>query len=434
MPASQASRQKQGAIEGAPCPIKDAHRRLMDCHVHWHMTAEKYMDPEGFRLNLNSLIQNLRNVTWLLQKQKSNLPDFQEWYGAWQDSVKADPAMGWVVKARNRIVKEADLEIHSEARVRISYDWTHEYEKTFRFPPRFTTRQILRTILTQNALRPEGTISIDRRWVDRMLPDWELLDATSRAYSRIAHVIGTAHSKAGVDTCNLPTREPSCVDSHTGTRAICMDPVDQNRALHVDLKSGYEIAEIRVPIGITTEEQVRGAVEKYGMDFDPGSGDAIARVPNLLKTAKMVLSVDESHHTFAYLLIDDRVVAQLPMQFPNQETKRLALQRLADEVRRESANGLILVGEQWVAFVHPDEDFNAPGFKPARDRPDREEAITVTAMTKDGRLLQAFSIFKDRGGKRTFDEDNFTDLGGAIPNFLLPVARVWEIGPFKSDA
>ena len=85
----------------------------MDCHVHWHASLDEYMEPQGFRLNLNALIQALRNVTFMLQKQKANLPDFIEWYPAWQESVKGDEVMSWVVRARNRIVKEADLELNS---------------------------------------------------------------------------------------------------------------------------------------------------------------------------------------------------------------------------------------------------------------------------------------------------------------------------------
>ena len=95
----------------------------MDCHDHWHAALDKYMEPDGFRLELNALIQNLRNVTWLLQKQKAHLPGFSDWYPKWQAAVKPNPVMGWIVKARNRIVKEADLELLSTARLTMTFDW-----------------------------------------------------------------------------------------------------------------------------------------------------------------------------------------------------------------------------------------------------------------------------------------------------------------------
>ncbi|MBO4140068.1 hypothetical protein J5U46_07910 [Micromonospora tulbaghiae] len=395
------------------------------------MTAESYMSPDGFRLNLNALIQNLRNVTWLLQKRKSNFANFQEWYGAWQDSVKSDPVMGWIVQARNRIVKEADLEIHSEAKVRISLDWTHEFEKTLQFPPRFNTRQILAGILTANAIPPAGTITINRRWVDRGLPEWELLDATSHAYDQIARVIYTTHQEAGVQSCDLPSRQTSCVSSDIKRSMICMDSADENRLLHVDLHSGDRITESRVAFDGDSDELTRRALKKYGGKFDVGSGDAIDRLPGLLKNAKMVLQVDKSHITFAYHLIDDRIVAHLPIAFSDQAAKRLAIQRLAEEARRARANGLIFVGEQWVAFVKPGEDLRHPSVVPARERPDRKEAIAVTGMTKDGRIKQLQSIFeRDEQGNITFWPEVEKEYDH-VPNFLLPIARVWGIGPFR---
>src|SRR4051794_6960968 len=119
-----------------PCPVPSAHRRLMDCHDHWHAALDDYMEPDGFRLALNALVQALRNVTWLLQKQKADLPNFDEWYSAWQEAVKSDPVMRWVVKARNRLVKEADLELLSTARLTVTFDWLSGEEKVFNMPPR----------------------------------------------------------------------------------------------------------------------------------------------------------------------------------------------------------------------------------------------------------------------------------------------------------
>ncbi|WP_371409377.1 hypothetical protein OG423_05895 [Micromonospora zamorensis] len=420
-----------GDHQRLPCPIKDAHRRFMDCHAHWHMTAESYMSPDGFRLNLNALIQNLRNITWLLQKRKGDFTDFRQWYGAWQDSVKDDSVMKWIVKSRNRIVKEADLEIHSEAKVRISFDWTHEFEKTLQFPPRFTTRQILAGILAANTIPSTGTITINRRWIDRALPEWELLEATSYVYDQIGRVIYTAHQEAGVESCNLPSRQTACVTSDIHRSLICMDSADDNRLLHADLQTGQRFRESRVGFDGDSAELRRRALEKYGKEFDVGTGDAINRLPNLLKNAQEVLKIDKSHLTFAYLLINERIVAHLPIAFSDQDAKRLAFQRLANEIRIAGANGFIFAGEQWVAFVKPGEDLRHRAIVPARDRSDRKEAIAVTGMTKDGRMKQLQSIFeRDADGSITFWPIVEKDYAH-VPNFLLPIARAWGIGPFR---
>jgi hypothetical protein len=79
--------------------VPSAHRPLMDCHVHWHAAVAAYMDPAAFWVSLNTLVQDLRNVTWLLQKQKNELPGFADWYPAWQSSAAADEVMRRIVNA-----------------------------------------------------------------------------------------------------------------------------------------------------------------------------------------------------------------------------------------------------------------------------------------------------------------------------------------------
>ena len=98
------------------CPIPAAHNRLEEAHRLWHKAAQEYEDPISFRTNLNACIQALRNVTFVLQKQKSNIPNFESWYSEWQRRMKADAILNWIVQARNKIVKEGDLETKSIAR------------------------------------------------------------------------------------------------------------------------------------------------------------------------------------------------------------------------------------------------------------------------------------------------------------------------------
>lgn len=58
------------------CPVPDAHRRLDAAHRLWHQAEASYAEPDGFTANLNACIQALRSVTWVLQKGKRSIPDF----------------------------------------------------------------------------------------------------------------------------------------------------------------------------------------------------------------------------------------------------------------------------------------------------------------------------------------------------------------------
>jgi hypothetical protein len=201
------------------------------------------MEPESFRLNLNNLAQNLRNVTWLLQKQKAVLPSFLDWYKPWQDSVAEDSIMRWVVRSRNRIVKESDLELLSLASVRVSLDWANEFAMSWSMPPRYRTRDILIRLLSTQDIPRTGMMTIERRWIDRALPDSELLDACAYAYNRIAQVIALAHANAEVERCDLPGRVPPCVNSELVDEPSCMYEWDENRRLNINLDTRTEVGE-----------------------------------------------------------------------------------------------------------------------------------------------------------------------------------------------
>src|SRR5260221_13671291 len=98
------------------CPLAAVDQRLADTHRLWHQAEAAYFDPDGFRLAVQSAIQTLRSVTFILQNHKAIIPDFTHWYGdyvdekrgkrgKWQERLHADPLLRWIVEARNRIEK-----------------------------------------------------------------------------------------------------------------------------------------------------------------------------------------------------------------------------------------------------------------------------------------------------------------------------------------
>ena len=74
----------------AGCPIPVTHGRLDQAHILWHDTAKHYCDPHTFRTYLNATIQVLRNVTFALQSEKRNVPNFDAWYETWQQRLRDD--------------------------------------------------------------------------------------------------------------------------------------------------------------------------------------------------------------------------------------------------------------------------------------------------------------------------------------------------------
>jgi hypothetical protein len=378
------------------------------------------MEPESFRLNLNNLIQSLRNVTWLLQKQKVDFPDFAEWYGTWQRSVAQDSIMRWIVKSRNRIVKEADLELLSRARIRVSLDWVNEVHMNWTMPPRYTTREILIRLLSTQAIPPVGILTIERRWIDQKLPDSELLDACAYAYRNISHVIATAHAKAEVQLCDLPDRNMPCVKSKVASRPECMYGGSENRILHINLETRAEVTERIEVIPDSVSHDRYGKIRL--------TGDAIARVPQIIEVNKRMLMLDGGLATVAIFMRGDRAIDTLGLDFYDQGSKRVALHKVADWAERYDADGVIFVAEAWLTEIGPEENPTDPPKFPARAGDNRMEAITVAAITRDGRSTDSVCMFtREQDGKIVFDE-TLHDVGQQV-NALEPVRRRWRETP-----
>ena len=168
----------------------------------WHQAEENYFDPEAFRLAAQNAIQTLRSVTFILQNHKRIIPDFDAWYEPWQERMRADPLMRWMVEARNKIEKQGDLEAQSFVRADIVASYLDE-GPSVEVPanlfddPSVLLRQISKQEL-QKQIMPHGTLRIKRRWVENTLPDYELLDALAIAYGNLAELVHDAHRQMGL--------------------------------------------------------------------------------------------------------------------------------------------------------------------------------------------------------------------------------------------
>jgi hypothetical protein len=393
----------------------------MDSHIRWHAAADAYMDPESFRINLNSLLESFRSVTLLLQNQKSELPSFDSWYVPWRDTAKKDPIMRWGVEARNRIVHQADLEIHSKAVVRLSFDWLNEIEYVLEVPPHYTTHQTIFALLA-TAWRPiQGVVSIERRWVDVELPNRELLDATRYSYGQLARVIQLAHDAAAVEACDLTTRKPGCVDSQLKVPLQCMHKIDDNRRLVVDLSTMTKYTEeMEILRAGDIPREVTDA--KYGKASV--SGNAIERVPQVVEMTKRMLAVDKELATVAWLLRGDQTVEIFAMPMPDQRAKLIQMNRLADLVEQSNADGVIFITESWM-HVPP----------PAVSTPEnRGECIWICAITRDGQSAESITIFTRGEDGEIIFQPSMPINGGQI-NALQPIVRRWQkiaVRPFMS--
>jgi hypothetical protein len=252
----------------ATCPLAGVDQRLEDVHRQWHQAEKSYFDPERFRIAIQTGIQTLRTVTFILQNKKSDIPDFEAWYCSWQESLKADPLMRWMVDARNKIEKQGDLEVHSFVRAEIIASYLNEGPSIEVAAQLFEDPQALIKSIPAGALkehiRKHGMLRIQRRWVENTLPYYELLDALGIAYGRIAKLVHDAHRQMGLEvpvTTDLETGQQYDQGARDG-RLPCMIGHADARALNISLAHG-RVVEFEHVDKIIAREDAERAAKRY---------------------------------------------------------------------------------------------------------------------------------------------------------------------------
>jgi hypothetical protein len=417
---------------GPSCPIPNTHRRLHECHRLWHEAADAYDDPEGFRTNLNALLQALRNVTFVLQNEKRGIPDFEAWYEPWQETLRQDGVLKWLVESRNHVVKEGDLETFSTATAAIHASWDQPETITFEVPPLVPTLAIVGLLNTPDIpkdVRKSGFLRVERRWVARTLSEWELLDALGHCYGLISHLVRDAHRQAGarMHTVDLSEEVPHEVPAgSSGGRLPCMVAAEGIRTVVLNLRTNQIMQKSLMPAR-RDERIAKKARSRYG-DMRavraPDSTDALDWAEYYMEQAKIVLARDKWHAQFAFFFHLDGSRSMLTAAPADQQEKYLFMKDVAEHVQRFGFTGLVFTADTWVASPK-----DVPPGKRAGEVRQRREAITVTAIRSDGAVKHLEARYTRRFGRIRFGQ---TEEVEGQPFFLAPVLRVWGL-PVPSE-
>ncbi|MGW3057641.1 hypothetical protein ACWC98_17210 [Streptomyces goshikiensis] len=399
----------------------------MDCHAQWHALHEEYFSPEGFRLALNSFLQTHRSVTGLLLKLKGTLPGFNEWFTHFSEGADKSEIMRWAKKSRNRIVHESDLELNSSCQVIWIGDWYRRSEAVAKFPPRMTVDEMIDAIRQSRGAPPFGTVTVKRRWVDKALPDWELLEATADTYMELNRLLRAGHLAAGVENCPLDSGHSDCITAElpeASGHLSCMHAARSELSGHFSVRDGRVLMEVTEQFEMD-EERGRASFEEIGLPEFP-RGDAIACVPGYMEVARRLMQRDGFHATMAVCYKGDAVVRIQGMQFPDQATKLLSFERLANLIESLRADGVLIIGEMWTSVQTEAEKRLGTVLLPARDRLDKREALTVYAITRDGRHADLVCFVERTPSGDVICGDPFALDVETGANTVIPIRRKWK--------
>ncbi|WP_290517912.1 hypothetical protein [Alcanivorax sp.] len=406
--------------------------RLREVFRHWVSAAENYSDSEEFRISINSCIQSVRNVTFVLQSNKSLIDDFEAWYKSWQNSMISDPIMKWCVSARNYIVKQGDLDAESVANVVLLNSHNENKTNVFSVDPRLSGREI--AILVKERFLPEelskyGFLQVERQWVTEDLKGVEVLSALAHAFTVLNLLINDIANKNGPEGVynSEATTESDFVDAlefiSEDDKPFCMVAFEEFRTTNYNLGNGEDVSLTGTCIEID-EEKTPYIRERYG-DIKSTVGDMGAsledRVQFHLKMAKGVLKVDEFHLTTVAIFDSSDKIHMISTAFQNNEDKYLFWKDVAKKVKKLKAKMIITVGDSWRAKLDKSKPLKL-GERVA-DLDDKEEVLLVVGMSRKGDVVTINSPYVREGEEIIFKDDERVDMQ---PNFLNPVSKAFR--------
>lgn len=384
------------------CLLASVHNRLNEAHKFWHDMLAEYQNPENFRIDLNAAIQALRNVTFVLQNHKSRIPEFDKWYESYRDQMKKDEILNWLHQARNIIVKQKDLELHSIASARVR-TWDDISLLVLEISLFLTTEQLTKDLLRLHVIKaPQSVIdhavlTVERTWAVNDLPNYELLSVISRSYLFLENLVLEAHRQANLPLCEM--RQPD----HESFATPCMSITRDSRSVNVKLRDQTILP--KVEFSDRTEEtktaEYQEALKRYRA-IEPSLPKRIASFPKFARIinerARKTLILDKGHKSMFLLCYPNGDWNVLEMNAENQSEKFILVRSVADQVQQTKANGVIAISEAWTISEAEQESHELPA-----ENPKRREALNVVAADKD-RILSFVTFF-------TRDKDGNVQLG-----------------------
>jgi hypothetical protein len=224
------------AEAGARCRIPYTHDRLHETHHWWHEIARNYHEPDPFRYALGAFIQAARNVTFMLQKEKTEFQDFG-WYTDWSEHAKTDPVLRWLGKARTGVVHQHALEPHSWLEMRcvgnprIQDDEEDEIPLVKKVSPFRCTHTYVNL---GGPWKTDHTHEFTRHWSIEGLGERELLEVCADIYDRLDELVVDAHERLGNSVTSF---------KREGAKRFlpCMEGTLAHRIVRTVLREGIEV-------------------------------------------------------------------------------------------------------------------------------------------------------------------------------------------------
>jgi hypothetical protein len=405
-----------------------AKRRLKEVFSFWHKAAANYQDVDEFVINLNACIQAIRNVTFALQGQKSQIDDFDNWYSSWQEALKQDLIMRWCVEARNTIVKSSDLKMNSVAKVSVHTNYLLEAHMEVNVEPLESLDNIVPSVSSKipPELSGEGFLKVERQWKVDKLDEVELLSGIAHVATVLNNLVDDLDERKGPEIIYPPQDQShEKFDQKTIHFLLeeyvpeCMVDFDKIRTAWYKLPT-LEQCNFREESIKLNRKEAENALRERNIDCTGPAGDESlkGKVLAYADIAKKMLLHDGYHINLVVLVLSSGKQEMIQTHFADQAEKFMFWKDIAKKVQRKGAKEIICLGEAWVYSV--EDKFK---YGDAQSIPDKKEALCITGMSQEGECISINVPFHLEGDKVVLSEES---MHNQKPNYLANIEKVWK--------
>lgn len=188
------------------CPVPATHRAVVEATLQMALMGKDYHSPTLFLAHLNAAIQALRNITFRLQAEKHQIPDFEVWYASERAALRRDPLMRRFHDARTAVVKQLGVESKSTFRSGLFRRRQMKLALGLNLPlmtesvtelKRLQGSGFAAAIVDAERSAIGEQLGVERRWVVEELGEEEVLRLCFAARNKLAELATRAHARCG---------------------------------------------------------------------------------------------------------------------------------------------------------------------------------------------------------------------------------------------
>ncbi|MFA5583786.1 MAG: hypothetical protein WDA09_06190 [Bacteriovoracaceae bacterium] len=405
-------------------PLQPAFRRLFDAKSHWHKANAAYFEPNEFRISINSCIQELRNVTFVLQANKREIPDFDEWYAPWQEKMRANQSLKWLVEARNYIVKRGDLELLSKLRIEVIGSYLDGEIAIFEeeYNPNLTNTEVYEKTVALGLpaeVFESSYVKLQRRWIDKNYPEYELAELLSQCWSAVSELLLDAPNIEGSSrNTGTKTKLPPCMHQELEMRVAWMKVHGKTLVpaeIHSEVISSEDIDRTEL-----TEKYGDSPIFKNQEEVkNPAEQSFKEQVVLLFEHAKFLLKKDGYHVHIVMIYVDQKLAKIIELRNEDQADKFVTIRNLASQMEQIGADSFIMISEAWSAVYDP-----AHHYRRAADAPNRQEVLMAIAATQADESYCFTAPFFRENNEISFGRTTVSDATEI--NTIQPILSMWK--------